>query len=1240
MARDESSRLWRWVAGAIALVGAGLGVALAVALLASVPANAQEPPTTGSITIVLDASPNDTQDFTFTGCKGTDCGPFTLDDDTDPTRSDSVTAPSLAPGTYTITQSAVPHWALTSLTCTGGGTTDLASRRATIALTAGESTTCTFTDTSASISIRQDSSPDDGHDFAFTGCLGTGCGNFALDDDTDGTLPDRTTAAGLAPGTYVITQAADADWALTSITCTTTETRSVANRRVTITLTAGEQTTCTFGDRAPSLTIVQATTPDDAQDFDYTGCLGSGCAGFTLDDDNDATHPSTQQAPVVAAGTYTVTQATGPAVWPLTSIYCNTGETVSLANRRATITLAKGEQTTCTFTNSFDDTPGTLALVEDTAPDGPQDVTLHRCTAGDCVDLVLDDDHDPDHPATTGAVLLAPGTYTVSADAVAGYELASIACTNAESVDLEARQVTIRLDPGKSQGCTLLHRSTNQPTLSDVAEVDAGTVSSCARLTSGEARCWGYQYQTGQLGDGTFNDASTPQPVLAPDGAGTLSGVADMSTGFSHSCAALGSGEARCWGYGQYGQLGDGTTGRSQENPVVVSNPDGTGALDAVSQVAAGGNHSCGLLDGGQVRCWGHNANGELGDGTTTMRARPVVVTDSTGNAPLGGVTQISARLNHTCSRSLDGGASCWGANGYGMLGDGSTTDRARAVTVLDGGGTRALTGTTQISAGFTHTCAVLDTTEAQCWGRNASGQLGDGSTTDRTLPVTVLDADGSGPLAGIVQIAAGGEQTCALVDDGTVYCWGKGANGALGDGTTTTRSLPAPVLDPAGVGPMTGVAAISSGVGHSCALLDNGQVRCWGANGYGRLGDGTSMDRRLPAPVVDPFAALTPLTAVADVTAGPNHSCSRATDGRARCWGSNEYGQLGNPDVGLSGAPVPVQNPSGDGELLHVAQLTAGSAHTCARTDGGGAVCWGSNRSGRLGDGTTSDRGVPVPVAKPDGTGPLTGVVELTAGDAHTCAVLDGGRAVCWGFNGSGQLGDGTTTTRLLPVFVTNADGTGDLTGVVHISGGSDHTCAVTADAEVRCWGPRPVVVTDPSGSGPLTGVVAVDAGADATCALLDSTEVRCWGENSSGQLGDGTTTDRPLPVPVVGVGGAGVLNGVTSIAVGEYDTCATLSDGQARCWGDNILGMLGDGSRTNSTRPVVVSGLYAGSNLADAGRIAVGSMHTCVVLDDGQARCWGRNDNGRVGDGTVMGSTGLFARLRPRVVMSPLAP
>ena len=366
-----------------------------------------------------------------------------------------------------------------------------------------------------------------------------------------------------------------------------------------------------------------------------------------------------------------------------------------------------------------------------------------------------------------------------------------------------------------------------------------------------------------------------------------------------------------------------------------------------------------------------------------------------------------------------------------------------------------------QISAGGEHTCALTTGGGVKCWGCNIDGQLGNGTTTDSPIPVDV-----SGLTSGVAAISAGAEHTCALTSGGGAKCWGDNGSGQLGDGTTTIKLDPGRCL-----GPHLGRRGDLGRRNHTCALTTGGGVKCWGYNYYGELGNGTTTDTgciciQIPVDV----SGLTSGVAVISATS-PVHTCAITTGRGAKCWGDNSHGQLGNGATTVSSTPVDVS-----GLTSGVAAISTGYFDTCAVTTGGGAKCWGRNRYGQLGNGTSTDSLTPVDVL-----GLTSGIGAISAGEFHTCALTTGGGAKCWGHNDDGELGNGTTS-------------------------GTPCYCIQT-----------PVDV-----SGLTSGVAAISVGFFHNCALTTGGDVNCWGYNLNGQLGNGTTTDSSTPVDVVGFGGA----------------------------------------------------------------------------------------------------------------------
>jgi alpha-tubulin suppressor-like RCC1 family protein len=345
-------------------------------------------------------------------------------------------------------------------------------------------------------------------------------------------------------------------------------------------------------------------------------------------------------------------------------------------------------------------------------------------------------------------------------------------------------------------------------------------------------------------------------------------------------------------------------------------------------------------------------------------------------------VSALDAGDHHSCALAPGGQAYCWGLNASGQLGNGTLLDDSLPIPV--GGGLVF----TAISTAIAHTCGLVGSGDAWCWGDNSSGQLGDGSGLNQPLPVQV-----TGGLK-FTSIVTGQFHTCALQANGAAFCWGAGASGRLGDGTQTNRLAPTAV---AGGHLFT---MLSAGPSHTCGVATDGTLFCWGANANGRLGDGTTTNRTSPTPVSGTLKFL-------GVSTGGTFSCGIATGGLGYCWGNGASGFLGTGSVTSQLVPTPVS-----GGLVFTA-ISSAAAHSCALVAAGQAYCWGLNASGELGDGTGTSRLVPTAVL-----GGLT-FSTIREGSEHTCARATSGGAYCWGRNDTGALGDGTTLLRASPVGV-----------------------------------------------------------------------------------------------------------------------------------------------------------------------------------------------------------------------------
>jgi alpha-tubulin suppressor-like RCC1 family protein len=352
-----------------------------------------------------------------------------------------------------------------------------------------------------------------------------------------------------------------------------------------------------------------------------------------------------------------------------------------------------------------------------------------------------------------------------------------------------------------------------------------------------------------------------------------------VSAGAYHTCASLSNGSIQCWGDNSHGELGNGTTASSLV-PVTVS-----GITSASAVTASGTAHTCALLHGGSVQCWGLNSSGQLGNGTAVDSSVPVIVSGISNAISAVSTTRSS------CALLADRTVRCWGYNCCGQLGDGSQTDSAVPVAVA--GITDAVYLAT--SSGANHNCAVMGDGTAMCWGVNSVGQLGDGTNTNSLVPVTVTG------ITDAVAVSVSEANSCALLSNGTVQCWGDNWWGQLGNGATASSTVPVTVVN------IENATAVAAGTNDACALLSSGVVQCWGGNNFGQLGDATNTNSLVPVTVLGITDAKAVATGGDDYYPRHDTSCALLNDGSVQCWGTNNIGQLGNGTTANSSIPLTV---------------------------------------------------------------------------------------------------------------------------------------------------------------------------------------------------------------------------------------------------------------------------------------------------------------------------------------------
>jgi RHS repeat-associated protein len=649
--------------------------------------------------------------------------------------------------------------------------------------------------------------------------------------------------------------------------------------------------------------------------------------------------------------------------------------------------------------------------------------------------------------------------------------------------------------------------------LNGVVALAGGGSHVLALKSNGTVVGWGTD-GFGELGnnDPLGSSSSVPVQVVGQGGSGMLTNIVGIAAGYRYSLAVASTGNVLSWGQNQQGELGIGTTdSNAHRTPVNVMGAGGSGVLGGVTQIAAGYYSAVARKFDGSAWTWGSGSFGELGNGDTTLNNSftPTQVMDP-GGGPIANVALVQAGSGYDAALKNNGSVWTWGQNNYGQLGVGTSdlSSHVLPAQVIGVGGSGFLTAaqggscfpkrtpqclTSPILIGNfgAYTNAVKVDHSLVSWGINTYGELGDGTTTNSSTPVPVAGVGGSGTLGGVVSVASGSITSVALLQNGTVVSWGRGP---LGDGTGNSSLTPVRVVSPDGTGQLTGIIAVAEGDSTSYALGQDGTVWSWGDNGHGQLGIGTS--------------------------------------------------------TGGSLFPVHVVAPSGTGNLDGIVEVAAGTGQVLALKSNGTVFAWGDG-GGDLGtaDSTAVNVGTPTQVVGPGGNGFFADAVDIAGGQYYSMALRSDGTVWSWGRNNGGVLGTGHSDSQTypLPTEVLGRNGSGYLTGIVQISATEEHSAALTAEGAVLTWGQNnlgelgngdqgmfpsatPVPVVDPGG-GLLGNVSRVAGGEFFGAALKENGTVVTWGSNQFNQLGNGSTADvnaHSVPGQVVGPGGTGFLSGI----------------------------------------------------------------------------------------------------------------
>ncbi|MBI5416403.1 Ig-like domain-containing protein [Candidatus Poribacteria bacterium] len=652
-------------------------------------------------------------------------------------------------------------------------------------------------------------------------------------------------------------------------------------------------------------------------------------------------------------------------------------------------------------------------------------------------------------------------------------------------------------------------------TESDWNIIAAGGGHTITIKNNGTLWAWG-DNSYGQLGDGTNNNRDTPIQI------GTDNDWKSIAAGQNHTIAIKNNGTLWAWGDNSYGQLGDGTY-INKNTPIQISTESDWNII------VAGGGHTVAIKNNGTLWAWGNNFYGQLGDGTNNKRNTPIQIdTDSDWKS-------IAAGLAHTIAIKNDSTLWAWGENSDGQLGDGTSGDdnnkstpiqigtdsdwksitcglyytsgiknngslwvwgNARYISSLIGSTINYNNFPTQIgldtdwgfiAAGGAHTIAIKNDSTFWLWGLNDYGELGNGSTAEKSMPMQILIG------YAWQNIAAGGAHTLCIKTDSTLWAWGYNEFGELGDGTTTHKKVPIQI------GIDSDWRAIACGMYHSMSIKNNGTLWAWGDNYNGQVGDGTTTHKKVPTQIGIDSDWRT-------IACGMYHSMSIKNNGTLWAWGYNAYGQLGDT------TNVDKKIPAQIGLANDWESIAAGKNHSLGIKNDGTLWAWGYNAYGQLGDGTNVNKNIPTQIDLANNW------KSIAAGENHTLGIRSNGTLWAWGNNKYGQLGDGTTINKNIPAQI-------DLAGWKSIAAGKNHSIGVKSDGTLWAWGYNEfgqlgdgttINKNTPIQINISNGWRSLSTSNDHSIGIENNGTLWIWGKNDFGQIGDGTTNSAVSPINI----------------------------------------------------------------------------------------------------------------------------
>ncbi|XGC79866.1 hypothetical protein ACES2L_11050 [Bdellovibrio bacteriovorus] len=713
-----------------------------------------------------------------------------------------------------------------------------------------------------------------------------------------------------------------------------------------------------------------------------------------------------------------------------------------------------------------------------------------------------------------------------------------------------------------------------------VSKYAMGRTHACAITSDNALRCYGHN-SFGQVGDGT-NLYKETGVIIKP---GTS--FAQVAVGQNHTCAVTTLGALYCWGDNSKNQIGD-TTSTASNNPVAID------IANSYLSVSAGANHTCAITTTNKLRCWGYNGFSNLGDGSNLNSSLPINI-DAAENYSF-----VSAGSESTCAITADNYLKCWGRNANSQLGNGGSATVTSPIAI------DSSVKYKHVAMGSGHACGVTLAGVMKCWGANTAGQLGNNTTVAATTPIEIDNLVTYNTVSVNDDSTADTTQgfTCGVTLSNTLNCWGHNGLMQLADNTTTNRLLP--VAADSG----TLYSSVSAAGSRACGITSDGGLKCWGSldgektRSIHPLGSGNGskyfINRFKNVNLGFSFANFSGYTS--NSSDASSSSCGIESN-KLYCWGTTDAGSsTGDGTANASSRrPAPIWL---DPETQYASLPPSHLGDKCALTTGGIIKCWGKNDYGELGQ-------VPAAagssVTRPQVADPTTQYSAISMNLTNTCGITTTGILKCMGRNNVGQIGDGNNPTDA-KAMTTVDPGVTYLT----VSVGQTHACAITSANVLKCWGQNgtsgavgnnsTLQVNTPTVIDFGVQYKKVSSYGSSNCAITVNNKLKCWGfAGLSKVLGFNDAVDRLVPTLVDST------NDYTDVQITETHACAIRTDGELFCWGQRLA----FGFFTGNLEALSITSI-AGPQRVDAGvtytTLALRSGSTCAKTTGGQWRCAGR--------------------------------